>query len=255
MADPEIQSSPRRNQNIYRGLSRSVIVNHYRSDVAGPKERKLLEPAKPLLKLKDFLTEKVFKWFIHSLAHLFGRKHPFRVYQTVGSSNGIYRMHSHEMESMDANITVALVADWATDTAESVQVSNKIKSHNPDYTIHLGDTYYVGDETEVNDNYLNPGCPWHRGTCGSFALMGNHEMYSMGIAYYDKLLPSLGILEPTSGKYDGQKASFFCLQTRHWLIIGLDTGYNSVGFPFVWNSFVFNGKLEPEIIHWLKNSL
>jgi hypothetical protein len=85
--------------------------------------------------------------------------------------------------------------------------------------------------------------------------MGNHEMYSMARAYYEDLLPSLGPRDAATGKYVGQQASYFCLHTDHWLIIGLDTGYNSVSFPFVWNSFRNNGQLPDPLISWLRKEV
>ena len=61
----------------------------------------------------------------------------------------------------------------------------------PDFTIHLGDIYYVGSLAEVNEHFLgvdNPHndftpCAWPPGRVGSFALAGNHEMYGLGDAY------------------------------------------------------------------------
>ena len=36
-----------------------------------------------------------------------------------------------------------------------------------------------------------------------------------------------------AGEEDGQVASYFCLDLEHWRILGLDTGYNSVGLPIL----------------------
>ena len=54
----------------------------------------------------------------------------------------------------------------------------------PDHTIHLGDIYYAGAENEVRNKFL---ALWPAGTspsAPSFALNGNHEMYSGGVGYF-----------------------------------------------------------------------
>src|SRR5262249_53598579 len=47
-------------------------------------------------------------------------------------------------------------------------------------------------------------------------LNGNHDMYSGGYGYFDVALPAFG-----------QEASYFALQNRYWLLIGLDTSYKN----------------------------
>jgi hypothetical protein len=71
-----------------------------------------------------------------------------------------------------------------------------MKARNPDYTIHLGDVYYVGDRPELKQNCLNEpkskkGVEWQHGSKGSFALNGNHEMYACGTSYFEDFLPAL----------------------------------------------------------------
>ena len=111
-------------------------------------------------------------------------------------------------------------------------------SSQPDYTIHLGDVYYVGDVTEVRENFLgektSPYEPvkWPMGTKGSFALNGNHEMYARGTGYFGLILPRMGLREPGGEWGGGQWASFFCLENEHWRIIGIDTGYHSTKFDW-----------------------
>ena len=104
----------------------------------------------------------------------------------------------------------------------------------PDYTIHLGDIYYVGDETEVRENFLgtmvNQYSPmmWPKGAVGTFALPGNHEMYAGGGSYFTAVLDYC-----ETGDGGPQRASYFCLESEHWRILGLDTGYNSAGLPLL----------------------
>ena len=124
----------------------------------------------------------------------------------------------------------------------------------PDFTIHLGDVYFVGDEHEISENFLgentSPYEPvkWPMGTKGSFALTGNHEMYARGNGYFGSVLPRMGLREAGSEWGSGQWASFFCLENKHWRIIGLDTGYNATNFDW--------GKLPVfENSKWIRKSL
>jgi hypothetical protein len=91
----------------------------------------------------------------------------------------------------------------------------------------------------VRENFLgektSPYAPvkWPMGAKGSFALNGNHEMYADGNGYWKMVLPRMGLKERgNSGWGAGQWASFFCLENKHWRIIGLDTGYNSTRFDW-----------------------
>jgi hypothetical protein len=52
----------------------------------------------------------------------------------------------------------------------------------------------------------------------SWALNGNHDMYSGGHGYFGYLLR-----DERFGAQSG--SSYFCLQTQHWQLLGLDTAY------------------------------
>jgi hypothetical protein len=101
---------------------------------------------------------------------------------------------------------------------------------SPHYTLHLGDVYYMGETGEIAENCLGEptsqysGVLWPKGSHGSFALMGNHEMYSGGQGYFDRFLCGLGLLDESRRIRSLQSASFYCLEAEHWLILGLDTG-------------------------------
>jgi hypothetical protein len=85
---------------------------------------------------------------------------------------------------------------------------------------------------------------------GSFALNGNHEMYARGFAYFDRMLPRLGLM--TNGQPTGQPASYFCLENEFWRIIALDTGYNSISFPLLEYIIQPSCDLRAEQLHWLR---
>ena len=202
-----------RTQADYLNMTHSVALNHLRTELKKSKHKSRVN------KITDYLINRIWAWLYYYIDSRFGRNYPYQTYQ--GGETGIYQLG-------DGPATIALTADWATNTPESVQVAACMGDNNPDYTIHLGDTYYVGAPPEILQNFVTPGSPWVRGSKGSFALLGNHEMYARGVAFFKDLLPSLGIRN-AAGVCDGQKAGFFCLENKYWRILGLDTGYHSIG--------------------------
>lgn len=235
---PEISKSPERASNDYLDPSRSELVNHYKTEVTKV----------PGHDIGDFLTKSFWSFVYHYVKSRFGRNHPYLAYQAP--ETGIYDLTAEQ------EISMAITSDWATDTPESFAVARQMKEHNPDYTIHVGDTYYVGAPHEIMSNFVEEGSPWVRGHSGSFAVLGNHEMYARGDAFFDTLLPTLGIRNAAGG-YVGQKAGYFCLQTPHWRILGLDTGYHSTGKPIL----EFIPGLDPDChfddtqMEWLRNTV
>jgi hypothetical protein len=180
--------------------------------------------------LNAFLPSHLAAWIPHVMRYWFLKKLPFRDYTTPGKGSGIY--------SMEDRATLSLLGDWGTGTDEAQEVANGVQKFAPDFTIHLGDVYFVGGETEVKENYLgektSPYDPvkWPMGTRGSFALSGNHEMYARGRGYYNQMLPKMGLRDSGAEWGGGQWASFFCLENKYWRIVGLDTGYNATQFDW-----------------------
>lgn len=115
-------------------------------------------------------------------------------------------------------VRLALAGDWATGLPAALAVAAAMRDDEPDHTIHLGDVYYAGSAAEVEQRFL---APWPAGTdptAPSFAIPGNHEMYSGGAAYYNILLA-----DPRFSAQQGH--SYFALTNAHWLIIALDSAY------------------------------
>jgi hypothetical protein len=118
-------------------------------------------------------------WAGHVMRYIGNSRHEFQTYK---QGSGIYELEEQ------AKLSIA--GDWGTGTDEAQHVISKMVAHNPDYTIHLGDVYYVGDRPELEQNCLgqstpkNTGVKWQSGARGSFALNGNHEMYACGTAYF-----------------------------------------------------------------------
>lgn len=197
-----------------------------------------------------FLPTRIWKWISSYLSSRFGRKADFQFYPSNGDS-GVYQLIEN-----DGKVTITIASDWANDTFESALVGKLMRDDEPDYSIHLGDVYYVGDPSEVEANFGVKGNDqdqgdWAYGSKGFLALPGNHEFFSKGIGFYDNLL-SKTFINDISVK---QKAGFFCLENEHWRIIGLDTGYTSVGIP-IWE-FGFPAKCELNQLQldWLKNEV
>ena len=216
--------------------------------------------------LNAFRPGHLAAWIPHVMRYWFHKKHAIRDYATPGKGGGIFRIGDRA--------TLSIVGDWGTGTDESQMVADCVGRFAPDYTIHLGDVYFVGDQTEISENFLgestSPYQPvkWPMGKLGSFALSGNHEMYARGIGYFGTILPKMGLRQPDADWGEGQWASFFCLENEFWRIIGLDTGYNATRFDWgkmpvfekskwIRTSVGFKPRctLPNAMLEWLQNTL
>src|ERR1700722_13672660 len=167
---------PNRSKTDYLHMLRSQAQSHWRTQKAVAGRLRQSRPA--LNPFRIFLSVNVWGWITNYLKSRVGKKHPFVDY--IGAaSNGVFKMVSHSGPAND-RITIALAADWATDTPESEHIGQLMRGEGCDYTIHLGDIYFVGTPQEVSDNFLGPNAPWPHGNCGSLAVPGNHEYYSNG---------------------------------------------------------------------------
>ncbi len=133
---------------------------------------------------------------------------------------------------------LVLVSDWGTglEEAEAVAAAMRPWIHETERAVHvinLGDTYYSGLEQEVRDNILRPWPvdPGDKGTISSWALNGNHDMYSGGRGYFDVMLTDPRFRRQRAA--NGSPTSWFSLQSKDWNVIGLDTAWNDE-LPFGW---------------------
>jgi len=201
---------------------------------------------------------KVTPWLWHYLLSIFHKKFaPYPGYKLDGE-DGVYPLHAKHGRKA---IRLAIAGDWGTGTEEAFHVGEQMENFAPDYTIHLGDVYYVGDGSEVAENFLGKDggayepVSFPKGSTGTLALAGNHELYCGGEPYFTQVLP---YCETGTGK--PQQAAFFCLETEHWRFIGLDTGYNSTGtrilgsLPLLQNIPLFGADchLEKKLLDWLR---
>lgn len=217
------QKSRRKDLGNFHGMLHTGLASHFRA--GGSRYSKTIYDP-----LNAFLPGHLAAWIPHVMRYWFRKKHAFRDYNEPGKGNGLF--------SIPDRTTLSLLGDWGTGTDEAQEVANCVEQFGPDFTIHLGDVYFVGDETEIKENFLgeatSPYLPvkWPMGKLGSFALTGNHEMYARGNGYYDFVLPKMGLRGSGSHWGSGQWASFFCLENQYWRILGLDTGYNATSFDW-----------------------
>ena len=192
--------------------------------------------------LVDFTSlrpDAALQWLTKTAAALKRPQPALPTYNGTGSS-GVFDLAtgadvnaSAPVSSGGGPVTLAVAADWATGTYEADTVGKLMAAENADWTIHLGDTYYVGDEDEANTNYLGVaplagenrvGVRFPNGSVGKLAIPGNHEYIAGGSAYFEKMMPD-GYTGGASKKVQ-QRASYAALVNDHWRVLLLDTGYD-----------------------------
>lgn len=197
------------------GMNRSSVVSQLKSVWDSVVDKK------PDNDMNGLIEENKVSWLLRNVANIGNSHYAYQKYPKPEINNGLFKIQKRS----DELTTVAVLSDWATDTIESHLVAKQAADN--DYSVHLGDTYYVGNKKEIADNFnTDYNGTWPYGRLGSFALLGNHEMYSSGRSYFEQLLPYMGNYVKDHDK--PQQASYFCLENDFWRIIGLDTGYYSL---------------------------
>jgi len=191
----------------------------------------------------DFLQARFWRWLIEYLRTVFTRRAKFMVYDMNDPRAGIY--------TMPEVASVALAGDWGTGTISAYRVRDQILNLNPDITMHLGDVYYSGTQNELDEYFLGDD-DWPRGALRpsgnitalpSYALNGNHEMYSGGHAYFRAIRDEFG-----------QQASFFCVENEYWRIVGLDSGYSAKLVPGL-ELLPWFVRLQAANMEWLRRNV
>lgn len=126
---------------------------------------------------------------------------------------------------IENSVSIAIAGDWGTgfdyrtdaQPTPAEKVADQIKTINPTYSVHLGDVYYAGTESEEDEKFISL---WPEGSKASFTLNSNHEMYSGGFGYFGNVLK-----DPKFAAQNGH--SYFALQNDDWLVIALDTAYHA----------------------------
>ena len=112
---------------------------------------------------------------------------------------------------------IALLSDWGAPNIHAQRLGELAIGKGAHYVIHLGDIYYSGTESECKtflDRWPLRGADAAPMKSKSFALNGNHEMYSLGKPFFTMVLPAFG-----------QEASYFTLFNTDWQFQGIDTAY------------------------------
>ena len=102
-----------------------------------------------------------------------------------------------------------------------------VAKSRPDFTIHLGDVYFVGDDTEVKENFLGEKTSAYDAREMADGREGQlrADRQSRNVRARQRIF-RLRAAENgaerrrTANGAAGQWASFFCLQNEHWRIIG-----------------------------------
>jgi hypothetical protein len=117
-------------------------------------------------------------------------------------------------ETIPDDAEIAVFADWGTGLYGAPAIAQTIAGLNRcDVVLHLGDTYYSGEQSEIHDRLVGD---WPKRSAPTLnrTLNGNHEMYSGGQGYFQAL-----------GDFFHQPASCFAMQNSHWILVCLDTAY------------------------------
>ena len=154
---------------------------------------------------------------------------------------------------LPADASVALIADWGTGQDSAKKLLARLAARNPDVAIHLGDVYYSGTQSEVQNYFYaiwqstlgiqktawgsKAAVPSHGPA--TFHLAGNHDMYAGGQPYYT-VIDMLG-----------QPASYFCLRNEHWQFVAIDTGLHDAN-PGRTGRATW---LEDSEVEWLKDKV
>jgi hypothetical protein len=122
---------------------------------------------------------------------------------------------------------VVLVGDWGSGLPRALAVRDHMKAwldKTPEgwsrHAIHLGDVYYSGTKSEYHERFLDPWPTTAGDGSRSYALNGNHDMYSGGFSYFGDCLGK----DPRFASQQG--ASYFRIANAHWQLLALDTSYD-----------------------------
>lgn len=229
-------------QQDLKRLKRSELQSHIKEV---QREKELAPRDNAWLKLKFNLLV-IFELPIgifYYVLYIFSKKKPMRTYT---------KPHQGIFPVLDNRCSIGLLSDWASYSSKSISTGNKLKEHDCDFTIHLGDIYYVGSRKDVLLNF-GPQGAWPWGKKGSFAIPGNHEYFSNADGFFHELLPNMGIKHGANRLE--QESGFFCLENNFWRIIGLDTGYHSVKDSIIKLTLGQDARLDEHILQWLKEKV
>lgn len=122
----------------------------------------------------------------------------------------------NDITVLDDDVSLLLLANFATGTKRSQVVLDEAKKIVPDVSMLVvaGDTFYSGTVAEQEQHLIQPIRSVFPHVLIRY-LRGSHDMYSGpdGFEYIKKTL--------------GQSASYFSIRNRYFLLQGLDTSYRN----------------------------
>ena len=137
--DSEPQQGEGKDLGNFDGILHTGLASHFHAGGSRYSKTKY-DP------LNAFLPGHLAAWIPHVVRYWFHKKHVFRDYTTPGKGTGMFPIADQA--------TLSLVGDWGTGTDEARKVSHCVQQFKPDYSIHLGDVYFVGDECEIKENFF-----------------------------------------------------------------------------------------------------
>jgi 3',5'-cyclic AMP phosphodiesterase CpdA len=187
------------------------------------------------------------KHFWHSIERLlhiekFGPDDPDWVLKIAEAMLDRLARGNHAFNATAAQATMAddarlvIVGDWGSGLPRArtvaalmgAKIDEARKDGHEVHVIHLGDVYYSGDPVEYKRHVLAqdrwPVAPDNADEdVKSWALMGNHDMYSGGYGFYETLLADRRFKQQSA---NGSGTSFFRLSSGHWDVAGLDSSWD-----------------------------
>ena len=128
---------------------------------------------------------------------------------------------------------IIMVGDWGSGIPRAQKVAAEMRKvldegkaqGRQQLVIHLADVYYSGWKPEVQKHFLKhwPVRVEEADEITSWAVNGNHEMYSGGHAYFDTLLGDPRFKGHKNS--DGENSSLFSLVNGKWRILGIDSAW------------------------------
>jgi hypothetical protein len=142
------------------------------------------------------------------------------------------------------DVRLLVVGDWGSGIPRARAVAARMRAElekgsnerREQHVIHLGDVYYSGWTREYEEHFLKYW-PVDAGETdiASFALNGNHDMYSGGKGYFGTCL--------ADARFARQKgSSVFALRNANWQILALDSAYE-------------DGALYGDQVEWVKERI
>lgn len=162
----------------------------------------------------DLRNSSLFKWARVGV-HAYLSRHDASVQELAG------RTPIQTVDLTGEKVRIAILGDagYLGQSQDNV-IQSILQRHSTapfDLVIHLGDTYFGGDEAEMLKNLLDPLSSLRNAGMTVYTLVGNHDLYYGAHGY----VAALNILN--------QPGRYFLIETPDWRIACLDTATGALG--------------------------